>query len=383
MDPVIQKSRWATSAIFFVNGVILSSWFPHIAVVKEKLALGEGVLGIALLATAVGALLAMPVTGVLCQKFGTRRVTTISGFAFALSLPFVAVAPDFYWLCAALLVFGAGNGSLDIAMNAQAVLVERRYGKTIMSSFHGFFSLGGLFGSGIGGYALSFGMSPLFHLIGVCCVTLFAVSIIARHMLCDPDQGVESHASFALPRGHLVWLGVIAFFVLVIEGSVGDWSAVYLRESLMTSPGHAAAGYAAFSLTMALGRLFGDRFVSGFGPVALTRATSCVAAVGLAAALLIHHPVAAVIGFACVGLGLSNLIPVLFSAAGRVPGTSSSAGIAAVGTVGYFGLLVGPPLIGFAAELSSLPMALGLLAAAAFLVLLMAPLTRVPCESNE
>lgn len=203
-----------------------------------------------------------------------------------------------------------------------------------------------------------------------------AILITAAGFLDKQHEAVQAGATFVLPKGPLLALGLLAFLVLIAEGAMADWSAVYLRNALQTGPGLAAAGYAAFSLMMAIGRLTGDKLISQVGPVAVTRVTALIASVGLGLGLILHHPIAAIIGFGCVGLGLSNLIPVLFSAAGNTPGVPASAGIAAVATAGYFGFLAGPPFIGLLAELFNLPIALGAVALAVAIVALFAHLTQ-------
>lgn len=380
MTNATKRARKAVLSIFFINGTLLSSWVPHIPLIQERLGIGEGLLGLALLGMALGAVVAMPLSGVWSSRLGSRQITTLSAFAFCFALLLPILAPNLGFLIFALVIFGACNGAMDVAMNSQAVAVEKRYPKPIMSSFHGFFSLGGLTGSGLGGIALANGISPLNHVLIVSALMLLATTFTVQHLMPKEADANKEGSKFALPRGSLLGLGVLAFLVLVAEGAMADWSAVYIRNALATGPGLAAAGYAAFSLMMALGRLTGDKFVAGIGPVTLTRITSLIAALGLGIALLIHHPLAAIIGFGCVGLGLSNLIPVLFSAAGRAPGVASSTGIASVATAGYFGFLAGPPIIGFAAELITLPVALGLVVIAILIVTLFAGLTKPNSE---
>jgi hypothetical protein len=261
-----------------------------------------------------------------------------------------------------LMLFGLSNGAMDVAMNAQGVAVEQRYGRPIMSSFHGLFSLGGLTGAGIGGLVLAAGIEPVVHVLGMAIILGSLGAAALRGLLPASVDIVEGGPVFAWPRGPIAGLCILAFFSMVGEGAMADWSAVYLRNSLATGPGLAAAGFAAFSMMMAAGRLTGDRLVGYFGPVRLVRLSAGLAAAGLGLAMLIGQPAAAIIGFGCVGLGLANVIPILFSAAGRMPGLSAGAGIAAVATTGYLGFLAGPPLIGFAAELLTLAGALGIVA---------------------
>lgn len=376
MNSSLVQARRAVLSIFFINGMILASWIPHIPLVQEKLGIGEGLLGLSLLSMALGAVVFMPLSGLWSGRYGSRKITTITAFAYCFALPLPILAPNLITLILALFIFGACTGAMDVAMNAQAVAVEKRFSKPIMSSFHGFFSLGGLAGSGLGGLALANGLSPVVHAFIISGLMLIATMFTFRYFLPKEADASKEGSKFVLPKGPLLALGALAFMVLMAEGAIADWSAVYIKNVLETGPGLAAAGYAAFSLMMALGRLTGDRFVANVGPVAITRITSLIAALGLGTALLINHPMAAVIGFGFVGLGLSNLIPVLFSAAGRVPNVASSTGIAAVATAGYFGFLAGPAVIGFVAEFLGLSVALGFVVVAIFTVTVFASLTK-------
>ena len=251
----------------------------------------------------------------------------------------------------------------------------KKQGQPIISSFHGFFSLGGLSGVGLGGLLLSQGLNPIVHVLSVSIFMFAATLIVTRRLLPKDEQVVPKASPFVLPAGPLRALAALAFLVLLAEGAVMDWSSVYMKTTLQTGVGLATAGYAAFSLMMAVGRLSGDRLVFRLGAVSMTRITALVAASGLAVAMLIPHPLFAVIGFGLVGFGLSNLTPVLFSAAGKTPGVTPGIGISAVATAGYFGFLAGPPVIGLIAELVSLPVALGLVAVAIFFVSFFARLT--------
>ncbi|WP_224248541.1 MFS transporter [Hyalangium gracile] len=379
-EPSGPAARIAVSAIFFMNGFAFASWVPHIPTVQTRLGLSAGQLGLALLGVAAGALVAMPVAGALVARWGSRGVTLASALLFCPLVALPVHAPGLPWLAAALLLLGAVNGALDVAMNAHAVTVERRLGRTVMSSFHGLFSLGGLVGSGSSILLLAWGLTPEAHMAGAGAVGLLATLPASRLLLPgSADVGGNAHA-FALPRGPVLWLGLVSFFVLMTEGAMADWSAVYLRHSLHSEAVMAGAGYAVFSMAMATGRLTGDRLVTTLGPERLVRAGGVLAALGLGAALLLHHPVAALVGFGCVGLGLSNLIPVLFSAAGRQRGSAAGVAIAAVSTTGYGGFLAGPPLVGFLADSIGLPGALALLVPALAIVATGGRLVRVERE---
>jgi len=346
--------------------------------IQDKLNIEEGLLGLALLFMALGAVIFMPLSGMWSAGYGSCKVTTITAFAYCLALPLPVLAPSLVTLMIALFIFGACTGAMDVAMNAQAVTVEKRIGRSVMSSFHGFYSLGGLVGAVLGGLALANNLSSMLHASLICSLALIVTTFTVRYFLAkeaDESKAKEKEKLY-LPRGPVLALAVLAFMMLMAEGVIADWSAVYIKNTLATGPGFAAAGYADFSLMMAIGLLSGDRFVVNIGPVTITRITSIIAAFGLGTALLINHPLAAVVGFGFVGLGLSNLIPVIFSAAGRVPNVASSTGIATVATAGYFGLLAGPPVIGIIAELFSLKIALGMIVIAIFTVTAFASLTK-------
>jgi MFS family permease len=371
----LRRARFAVLAVFFLNGIILANWVVRIPAVSDGLSLSKGTLGLALLGIAVGALLSMPLVGGLVARLGSRPVVGATALLLALAVALPALAPGLPVLVVALVALGAANGALDVSMNAHAVAVEERYGRPIMSSFHAAFSFGGLAGAVIGGLVASLGVGAAPHLLGV--AALAAVAAVAAYGALLPagaDRGgAESGPAFALPTKAVAGLGVISFCVLLGEGAMADWSAIYLDDSLGTGPGLAAAGYAAFSLTMAFGRLFGDGLTERFGPAALVRVCGVLATLGLGAALAVGHPVAALVGFACAGAGFSIVFPLALSAAGRVGTMAPGPALAAVATAGYFGFLVGPPSIGFLAELLSLGGALYLVVLLSAAIFLLAP----------
>ena len=370
----LRAARLAVAAVFFLNGFGFASWVVRIPAVQEKLALSEGPLGIALLGAAVGLLISTPLAGWLVARLGSRPVVGVTSLLVALVLLPLALAPNLPLLVLANVAGGGFAGALDVSMNAQAVAVEKRYARPIMSSFHAAFSFGGLAGAASGGLVASLGIGVFPHLAGIAALSATAAVVAYRSLLpASADAGGAGGPAFARPTRGLLGLGVISFCVLLGEGAMADWSAVYLRGTLETGPGFAAAGYAAFSLTMATGRLVGDRLTARLGPVRLVRAGAVVAAGGLGLGLALGHPLIALAGFACAGAGFSIVFPTALSAAGRAEGVTAGPTIAAVSTAGYFGFLIGPPTIGFAAE------ALGLGVALFFVVILSAiivPLAR-------
>lgn len=373
-----QAARRAVLTVFACNGAGLSTWFPHIPEIQRKLDLSDGALGLALLGTPIGALLAMPLSSTLIGRFGSRRVTLTAAMILFVSLPLPALAPGLPLLIAALAMLGAGNGVLDVAMNVQAVAVEERYRRPIMSTFHGVFSVGGLTGALVAVAVTSLGVEAAPHLAFMAVIlAVIVLRVAAPHLLPNnPGNRAEargSHGGFSWPSRALLRLGVVAFCVLVGEGAMADWSAVYLRNTLDTGAGFASAGFAVFSSMMALGRLTGDKITAKVGPVAMLRYGGIIVAVGLGLALASANPYAALVGFACVGLGLAAGFPIAISAAGRVPGVPSGSALTAVTTVGYAGFLAGPPIIGLLSEVSSLRLALGVVAILGAVIALLAP----------
>lgn len=354
-----RAARRAVALLFFANGAALASWIPRIPAAQEQLGLSVGVLGIALLGAPIGAVIAMPLTGALIGRFGSRAVVRTAALCLCASLPLPILAPNLPLFMLALAVLGASNAAMDVSMNAHGVAVERGYHRPIMSSFHAMYSIGGLVGAGAAGLIAGAGVDARPHLVGSAVVLAGLVCVATPTLLTNVKEHESQGPAFVRPSAALLALGIIAFCSMLGEGAMADWSAVYLRSGMGASAAFAAAGFAAFSLAMALGRIFGDRLTLRFGPAMIVRAGGALAALGLAVALVVDAPAAAVVGFACVGAGLSCVVPNAFSAAGRAPGLAPGAGIAAVSTTGYFGFLVGPPVIGLVAARVTLRGALG------------------------
>jgi MFS family permease len=373
---------------FAVLGMAEGVWVARIPAVKHALHLSDGLLGVSLLAAPAGLVLVVLLAGRLVDAFGSSRLTRISGVAVALLPIALGLAGNMATLMVALLAFGIASGSLDVAMNAQAGEVERRSGRPLMTSFHACYSFGGLAGAVVGGLFASAGIGPLATFLAVG-PPLAAVAAISGHWLlrapARPSARPGAPAKLSGPSGqagetrparpgrpkagrYLLVLGLLALCCMVGEGAAGSWSAVYLRDNLGTSAGFAATGFAAFSITMALGRLLGDRLAARFGPARLIRYCGLLAAGGLAAGLIIASPAAGVAGFALFGAGLSCTIPQLFSAAGNADPARRGAGLARVAGLGYLGLLGGPVVIGGCASLVGLPLALGIPVVLALLV---------------
>jgi predicted MFS family arabinose efflux permease len=371
----LRHARWATTGFFLLLGAVLGSWVARIPAVQNGLGLDDGQLGIALLSTSVGAILAMPATGWLVQRWGNPRVIQLAAVALCASLPLLPLAPSMRLLMLALFVFGIGFGLLDVSMNVQAVAVEEGYRRPIMSTFHGVFSVGGLIGAASAGLIAGAGVAPLPHMLAVALILLVLVAVASGPLL-DVRSADDSLPVFAVPPRALFGLGLLSFCVLFGEGAVADWSAVYLENVLGSSSAIAATGYAASALAMAGMRFAGDALTLQFGAERLVRVGGLVAGLGMTGALLIGTIPAAVIGFACVGAGLAVAFPIALGAGGRTPGLASGTAIGAVATAGYTGLLVGAPLIGFVSDHAGLRVALALVAILSFVTALLAGTVR-------
>jgi MFS family permease len=364
-------ARAATTAVFLANGSGIGAWAAAIPSIKQALHLSDAALGVGLLAFAAGAMLTMPLAGWLGVRFGSHRLTILAGIAFGTALLLPGLASTLPALIVAMLVLGASNGMMDVAMNAHATAVQRVWNSAIMSSFHAAFSLGGLLGAAGVGMLLSLGLG-VSTCLAVAAAWVGAIVLAASLAGLSRDLGAasmrtEGAPGFAWPDASLLGIGLLAFLSMLIEGAVADWSGVFLATVAGASAADAAAGYAAFSIAMVAGRLLGDRFVRNLGRVQALRLGAGLTAFGIAVALVFGQ-VGGIIGFALVGLGMANAIPVLFTAAGRVKATAPSVGVAMAATLGYSGFLAGPPIIGFIAEAVGLRLALTILFLAAMIV---------------
>jgi MFS family permease len=372
-----RKARLGTAVVFFICGIGHGTWAPRIAELKAQVGASDGQLGLALLMIGLGALIAMPLTGILIGRVGSRRVAVAMALAQGLAFPLQAFAWNWMVLGVAMLLYGLAISSLDVAMNVQATEIERRYRRPIMSSFHGVYSVGDMAGALLTGVAASIMLGLASHFLLAALVML--VMGVGGCLLMIQDQKAEPAAgpTFVLPRGSLVVVGVIAFAALLAEGSVGDWSAIYLIEHQYADTETAAIALTVFALAMALMRFAGDRLVHRFGPFAILQASGLLAAAGLTMALLAPSPAVAILGYGISGLGIAVLFPVTLSIAPRFSGgLSPGMSVAAVATLGYGGFLVGPPLVGLLADHVGLPLALGVVVLLAVSILPLALLAR-------
>lgn len=373
-----RQARLAVAVTFGVHGVAAGSWAGRVPWVKEARHLSSAGLGVALMGAAVGGLIAAPLAAWLIARFGSRGMTRIGGITMAVSVSLIAFAPALPTIFIALVLFGATSGVLDVAMNANGVVVQERYGRSIMSGLHGIWSIGGLTGSGLAGLAASAGMGAPTHLL-IVGIALGVVSLVSGFWLIPAPRAAAGKV-FAIPDRGLVLLGAVIFCGLFAEAAAADWSAVYLHTATDAPQDVAAWGYAAFSLAMAGARLLGDRLVERLGSTRLVRAAALTGAAGLAVGLLVPVTAVVIVAFAVLGIGMATVVPLTFSAAGRTPGHDPGTAVAAVATVGYAGWLLAPPIIGFVAQGTSLTVALTLVTAMTALIAVPAGALRVRSE---
>ena len=373
---LVAEPAWrAVVAMFFLNGALFGVWASRVPAIKDRFALDPAELGLILLALAGGAIVSFPVAGVATDRVGPARLTRGLAAAYVPSLVLVGLSPSVPLLVIAILLFGATFGGMDVAMNGWGAEVERALGRPIMSGLHAMFSLGAGFGAATGYFASDAGLPPAVH-FALVALPLGAVALLvaARPWSAPPKRPSAGEAGPALawPRGALLLVGLIAFGVALGEGALADWSAIYLVSVAGADEATAALGYAVFSAAMVTMRLLGDRVVEIFGAVPTARVSCTVAAAGVGLAVGGATVGLSLAGFLLMGIGYAVVMPLAFSRAARDPEVPAGVAIASVATLGYGGMLVGPPLIGVVAEITSLRIAFCLLALLALVAAVLA-----------
>jgi fucose permease len=369
--PTAATRRWpriAVTGVFVVHGLLFASWTAHIPHVKESLGLTDGTLGFALLGAPVGAVSAMVASAYLLPRLGSRRVVQIALVGYCATGPLVGLTGSLPALMGALFVWGAFQGSLDVAMNTQAITVERSGRRVLMSGLHGSWSIGSFAGAGIGALAVGAGITLTSQLLVLGTLAILLVGLLTTRLLPDrADQhreaaaaGGSGHRSPTVSRwsGGMVLLGAIAFASMLCEGASADWASVYMSGPLHAAAVESGLAYATFALAMVTVRLSGNRLLTRYRSDRLLPTLAVMATVGFSVGLLIGRPAAALAGFACLGVGLASVVPAVFSAAGRIPGLHPGTAVATASACGWAGFVCGPPLIGRLASASSLPTAL-------------------------
>ena len=358
-DGSLRSAANATRVAFIANGLAFASWAPIIPFAKANTGVDEAALGLLLLCLGIGSVISMPITGWLCARHGTRPMILISALIMACALPFLAYLVTYWALAITLLIFGAAIGTLDVAMNIHAAEVEKRSGRALMSGFHGMFSVGAICGAGFVTLLISYGVAPLIATLFVTGSVIIPILWVHSHYLITKSDAPEP---FRPPSGIVKWLALLAGIAFLIEGAIMDWGALLMIERAVFSMEQAALGYIAFSITMVIGRLSGDYIVPRIGRRAILLGGGTLVVLGLIAITTLPSPALNLIGFAVIGLGAANLVPVVFSAAGQQNDMDPNMAVASVTFVGYAGILLGPAIIGFGAQYTSLPLAMASLA---------------------
>lgn len=373
------RNRIAVKIAFFLNGFIYANWVSRLPRIQEQYQADNGTIGLVLLAMSLGAVAAMPFTGWMIIKNGSRTISLVSLLIYCAFVPFIPFMPGIISLILLYVIIGVATGMLDVAMNAQAVMVEQQYKKPIMTSFHAFFSIGMALGAWCGAFFSDLGIDLTHHLIVVTGLSLLAVFWVSRNLIQDKPEIAVALAGplFRIPNKALLSVGIIAFCCMMGEGAISDWSVNYMENIALSSVALAPIALSAFATAMTLGRLFGDRLRGLWGDTKLIVLGGLVSTVGISIVLLFPVPFTSITGFFLIGLGLATIVPITYSIAGNTKELPPGVGLAMVTTVGYSGFLFGPPIIGFIADLSNLRAGL-LVVAVLFIIMTILGFARKP-----
>ncbi|MEM0994958.1 MAG: MFS transporter [Bacteroidota bacterium] len=354
----MKKSRAAVNTVFFINGFVFSNWAARIPLLQDNFQINHQLLGFVLLSASIGALVAMPTTGWFITKHGSRRITQYAALLYLLVVPIFPLSPNYQVLLLSFFAMGMTTGMLDVAMNAQAVVIENKMKQPIMSFFHAMFSAGMMIGAGSGALFSYFTLPLPLHFLIISLLSLVALLWSVRHFVADEVATDDTEATFfKLPDAALIGIGFIAFCCMLGEGAMSDWSSNYMTRIVGADKSTAPLALFAFSLAMMIGRFFGDRARLKFGDAKLLIFGSLLSILGVSTIILSSMVVLTVIGFLLVGSGLATIVPIAYSQAGNVPNLAPGVGIGMVTTIGYAGFLFGPPIIGFIADWQNLRIA--------------------------
>lgn len=354
----VKKAIRATKAAFLICGLGISSWAPMVPYAKERLSINDADLGLLLLLLGLGAIIMMPITGILSTKYGSRKIILIGAVIIAAMLPLLMLISSTYLMAAVMLIFGSGMGMIDAAMNAHGVQVQNANRKPIMSSLHGLYSVGGLFGALGIGLLMKWGLSPALAAVGISTLLIIIIALNYKHLFSkETEQRIAHEFNTAKTEtksntklwfnSKILFIGAMCFIAFLSEGAVLDWSALFLQAERGVSNEMSGVGYAAFSVAMATMRLFGDKIVSRFNGRIVVISGSLLAALGLTLVVFTPWVATALLGFVLWGLGAANIVPVFFSEGGRMKNVPATIAIPAITTIGYAGLLAGPAMLGF------------------------------------
>lgn len=355
--------RIAVGCFYFLQGISFASWGSRIPTIQQQMGLSEAELGGVLLALPIGLLLSLPVAGWVIAKVGSRSVLIFSGVLYSTTLVAIGYSETTLQLVLVLFVFGFAGNLMNISVNTQGVGVEDLYQKSIMASFHGMWSLAGFTGAAIGTLMIGNGVAPFYHFLLIMFLSYIAIAVASRFVLREDVNTDTDKPIFVMPDKSLIDLGIICFFAMICEGAMFDWSGVYFKKVIGAEGAWIGAGYTAFMCTMAGTRFVADWFTRRFGMQRILQVSGTLTASGLLIAVLLPHLYTAIVGFLLVGAGVSAVVPLVYSAAGKSKVMSPGVALAAVSTIGFFGFLLGPPLIGFIAGATSLRISFTIIAA--------------------
>ena len=353
--------RIAVGAMFFMAGLSFSSWASRIATVQQTMGLSDAALGAVLFSLPVGLMCSLPFSGWIITKIGSRKLLISALLVYATALVSLGLAQNTFQLIICLVCFGFSSNAVNISVNTQAVATEVLYKRPIMASFHGLWSLAGFAGAGIGTFMIANNISPLYHFLLMLVVIFTGVIIAARYL--KDDKVTDPGPVFVMPDHSLIKLGVIAFCSMICEGAMFDWSVIYFKKVVLAPPAFVGVGFTAFMLTMAAGRFRADWFAHRYGLKRTLQVSGTLTATGLLIAVAFPYVYTAIAGFLLVGVGVSSVVPMVFSAAGKSKTMQPGVALAAVSTIGFLGFLVGPPIIGFIAGMATLRVSFILIAA--------------------
>ncbi|WEK34556.1 MAG: MFS transporter [Candidatus Pseudobacter hemicellulosilyticus] len=350
VQPDPRKARIAISVFFFLSGFGFATWASRIPTIQQQLGLNEAELGAALFALPAGLMITIPITGFLLSRFSSRYIMLIGALCFNAMMCLIGFVDQYWQLILVLLLFGASRNLFNISANAQSIGLQAMFKQSVIASLHGIWSIAGFAAAAIGALMVSLHVLPVWHFLAVSILLTGAGLYFFPYTVPQMPSAAERKASFVLPNRTMLKYGLICFACMACEGTMYDWSAIYLKKATGASAGLATVGYALYMIAMTAGRFAGDKLVNAIGIKAMLRYSGILITIGLLLSALLPYTVISIIGFILVGLGVSCVVPMTFSMAGRVKGMTGGPAIAAVSTVGYMGFLIVPPVVGFVAE---------------------------------
>jgi MFS family permease len=372
----LSKRRIALGAFFFFVGLCFASWAARIPDIQSKFDLSEGQLGTLLLFLPMGSVIGLPIAGWAVHQFGSRLVIMVGSFAYAITLPLIGLAPTTWLLVPVLILYGMLGNTMNISLNTQALNLEDDMGKTILASFHGLWSMAGFTGAGLGALMIYLDFSPAAHYAVVTVISFVIILLAQRFIVKEKAAASEGGLVLKKPDALLLRISLISFLGMMCEGCMFDWSGVYFKKVVLADPSLIALGYVAFMGAMASGRFITDKIAAKFTKVAVIQVSGIFIFVGLILAVIFPTVLMATFGFLLVGLGVASIIPLSYSIAGRSKLYAPSVALALVSTISFFGFLLGPPLIGFIADLFDLKTSFAMIAVSALGITLLSSLRK-------